>query len=61
MFPIIRGDDEITLLVDGAIYDRTALLKTCCWVTDRSYTYSFTAMMSGSSPSFSERKRIKTI
>jgi His-Xaa-Ser system protein HxsD len=39
--PILRGDAEITLLVDGTIYSRIALLKTCYWFTNRCYIFIY--------------------
>src|SRR6266481_5889785 len=39
MEQIVRNDGEIILLVDEAIYSRSALLKTCYWFTDRCYVF----------------------
>jgi len=39
MEAIIRGDGEITLVVDDAIYSRSALLRACYWFTDRCYIF----------------------
>lgn len=39
MEQIVRNDGEIILLVDEAIYARSALLKTCYWFTDRCYIF----------------------
>ena len=41
MEPIVRSDSEITLLVDETIYNRTALLKTCYWFTNRCYIFIY--------------------
>src|SRR5438128_1344832 len=39
MDAIIRGDGEIILAVDGKIYGRGALLRSCYWFTDRCYIF----------------------
>jgi His-Xaa-Ser system protein HxsD len=39
--PIVRSESEITLLVDDAIYNRIAVLKTCYWFTDRCYIFIY--------------------
>lgn len=41
MEAIIREDGDVTLLVDEAIYGRSALLKTCYWFTDRCYLFVY--------------------
>jgi His-Xaa-Ser system protein HxsD len=38
---ISRSGREITLLVDDAIYGRTAVLKTCYWFTDRCFIFIY--------------------
>lgn len=39
--PIIRNEGDITLLVDEAIYNRTAILKTSYWFTDRCFIFIY--------------------
>jgi His-Xaa-Ser system protein HxsD len=39
--PISRSGSEITLLVDEAIYARTAVLKSCYWFTDRCFIFIY--------------------
>lgn len=41
MEPISRSGSEITLLVDEAIYARTAVLKSCYWFTDRCFIFIY--------------------
>ena len=41
MDAISRSGNEITLLVDEAIYGRTAVLKSCYWFTDRCFIFIY--------------------
>lgn len=36
---VIRGDGEVTLLVDESVYSREAVLRACYWFTDRCYLF----------------------